>query len=67
MFIPSYELGLPHPLSHKRLSPPPPPNLKWEGTHSPAGEGVVGSQFGRLEKKSSTLSSLWIQQPLIKT
>ncbi len=28
-------------------------------THSPAGEGVEESQFVRLEKKPSTLSSMW--------
>ncbi len=39
--------------------PPPPPPIKGgEGTHSPAGEGG-GSQFGRLEKKLSPLSTLW--------
>ncbi len=30
-------------------------------THSPAGEGVGEPQFRRLEKKPSTLSTLWIQ------
>jgi hypothetical protein len=29
--------------------------------HSPAGEGVGESQFRRLEKKLSTLSTLWIK------
>ncbi len=45
--------------------PPPLPEPKGEGTHSPAGEGVVGSQFGRLEKKPSTLSTLWVYIPYI--
>ncbi len=31
------------------------------GTHSPAGEGVGAFQFRRLEKKLSTLSTLWIK------
>jgi hypothetical protein len=46
-------------------TPPPPlpqanvssPGIKG-GTHSPAGEGVGGSQNGRLEKKPSTRSTL---------
>ncbi len=29
------------------------------GAHSPAGEGLVESQFRRLEKKLSTLPTLW--------
>ncbi len=38
--------------------PPPPPETKeWE-THSPAGEVLGESQFGRLERKLSTLSTL---------
>jgi hypothetical protein len=42
------------PLSRKRVYPPR--NLK--GTHLPVGKWGGGSQFGRLEKKPSTLSSL---------
>ncbi len=40
--------------------PPPPPQPKGERdtTHSPAGEGVGESQFGRLENKPSTLSTV---------
>ncbi len=37
----------PHPLSRKR------PEAKEGETHSPAGEGMGESQFGRLEKKPS--------------
>jgi hypothetical protein len=49
------ELGPPHPLSRKRLCPPPEP--KGGGyTRLRVREG--GSQFGRLEKKPSTLSTL---------
>ncbi len=44
-------LGLPHPLSRKRVSPPP--RTKWEGT-----EGGGESQFQRLKKMPSTLSTL---------
>ncbi len=40
--------------------PPPPTEPKGVGTHPPAGEGVGGSQFGRLEKKPCTLSTLWV-------
>jgi hypothetical protein len=38
----------------------PPHGTKWGGggTHSHTGEGVGESQFGRLEKKPSTLSTL---------
>ncbi len=30
----------PHPLFHKRVCPPPPPEPKGEGTYLPAGEGA---------------------------
>jgi hypothetical protein len=51
------------------LGPPPPPpqvsvpprNQRGEA-HKPAGEGRGKSQFGRLEKKPSTLSTLWSLQ-----
>ncbi len=46
----------PPPPSRKRVRPSP-PNQRG-GTHSPAVEGVGRSQFGRLEKKPSTLSKL---------
>jgi hypothetical protein len=46
---------------------PTPPEPKGEGTHSPAGEVVGGSQFGRLEKKLSTLSTLWKVPVVCKT
>jgi hypothetical protein len=36
----------------------PPSEPKEEGTHSPAGEGAGWSQFGRLEKKPITQSTL---------
>jgi hypothetical protein len=50
----------PHPLSRKRVCPPPPRNQRGGGaqTHSPACEGVGESQFGRLEKNLGTLSTL---------
>jgi hypothetical protein len=35
-----------------------PRNQKVGGTNSPAGEGMGGSQFVRLEKKPSTLPTL---------
>jgi hypothetical protein len=47
---------LPIPLSAASLPLPPEP----EGAHSPAGEGLGESQFPRLEKKLSTLPTLWI-------
>jgi hypothetical protein len=52
-----------------RIGPPPSPasvppsETKGGGTHSPAGEGV-GGQFGRLEKKPSTPSTLCLRQTL---
>ncbi len=54
------ELGLPHPLSHKLVCPPPgtkggPPRGR---AHSPASERAGESQFRRLGKKLSTLSIL---------
>ncbi len=54
--------------SHLGPHPPSPasecvpfPKPKGKGIHSLAGEGVGGggSQFGRLEKKPSTMSTLW--------
>ncbi len=45
------------------LSPPPhppPPDQRVGGTHKPAAKGVGKSQFGRLEKKLSTLPTLWL-------
>ncbi len=50
------------PLSLNRVtirvcSPPPEPN--GGRAHSPAGEGVRESKFQRLEKKLSSLSTLW--------
>ncbi len=41
-------------------SPSPSPELKEGVTHSPACMGVGESQFGRQEKKFSTLSTLWV-------
>jgi hypothetical protein len=49
------------PKNRFQWTPPPPPTKGGEGhMHSPAGEGVgTGeSQFGRLEKKPSTLSAV---------
>ncbi len=49
MYVPSLELGLPHPFSRKRMCPPPGP--KGGGAYSPAAKGVGDSQFQRLEKR----------------
>jgi hypothetical protein len=38
----------------------PPARAGGGGAHSPAGEGLGESQFRRLEKKLSTLPSLWL-------
>jgi hypothetical protein len=48
--VPSSELGLPQPLSRKRLCPPPPRPKGGGEAHSPAAKGVGESQFRRLEK-----------------
>ncbi len=59
--VPSSELGPPPLPLTKTIVECAPRNLEGGGTHSPAGEGVKGgSQFGRLEKKPSTLSTLCI-------
>ncbi len=50
-----------YPLSRKRVCSPPPPRNQRGGIHSPACEGVGESQFGQLERKLSTLSTLWQQ------
>ncbi len=46
---------IPSPASESVL----PPESKGGGGAGPAGEGVGESQLGRLEKKLSTLSTLW--------
>ncbi len=53
--LPSSQLGPFLNIPQASILPPPPPQPKGEGTHSPLGEG--GSQFGRLEKKPSSLST----------
>ncbi len=45
----------PSPLQQASVYPSLPPEPNVGGTRSPAGEGVGESQFGRLEKKFSTL------------
>ncbi len=59
VYVPSSELGLPQPLSRKRLSLPP--HQRVGAAHSPASVGVWEPQFRRLglEKKLSTLPTLW--------
>ncbi len=39
----------------------PPPRTKGCGAHSPAAKGVGESYFRRLEKKLSTLPTLWFK------
>jgi hypothetical protein len=57
VYFPSSEFGL--PLFPTSVCAPPPPGDKggW-GAHSPAGEGIEGSQFRRLEKKLSSIPNL---------
>ncbi len=63
-YVPSLELGLSHPLSHQRVGPSPRTGgggtLAW-------GEGLGQSQFRRLEKKLSTLPTLWILSRFLHT
>ncbi len=53
MSVLSSELGPPTPSSASGYVPT---GTKWGDTHFPAGEGLGESQFGRLEKRLSTLS-----------
>jgi hypothetical protein len=62
----NWELGLSHPLSRQQVCPSP-RNQRGGGAHSPAGEGLGESQFRRLEKKFSTLPTLWGTQPLSRS
>ncbi len=60
MYVPSSELGLPQPLSRKRVCPPPPPRRpNGGGAHSPAAKEVGESQFRRPGEKLSALPRLW--------
>ncbi len=59
IFVPSSELGLYHPSLASGCAPPPGTKGGGEGAHSPAGEGLGESQFRRLERKLSTLPTLW--------
>jgi hypothetical protein len=56
---PFVRIGSPRPL--KRVCPPW--NQRVGGQHSLAGEGRGGSQFGRLERKPGTLSTLRFLSP----
>jgi len=56
MYVLSSELGLSQHLSRQRVYPYP---EQGGGAHSPAEEGLGGFQFRRLEKKLSTLPTLW--------
>ncbi len=49
VFSPVVRIGSHHPLT------PPPPHFFQGGTHSLAGEGAGGSQFGRRDRHSGTL------------
>jgi hypothetical protein len=63
VYVPSSELGLSQsqPLSRQRVCPTP--QNQGGGAHSPAGEGLGESQFRQLEKKLSTLPTLWSSYP----
>ncbi len=53
--VPSFRIGTPPTLSRKRVFHPP--ELKEEGTHSPAGEGVGGPNWDA--QKKPIYSTLW--------
>jgi hypothetical protein len=60
VYVPSSELGLPQHLSRRRMCPSPPePGGGGGEAHSHTCEGLGESQFRRLEKKLSTLPTLW--------
>jgi hypothetical protein len=59
---PLIRFGPPQPLSRNQVCPPPHPDPKGEGTHSPGGGRVgAGPNSVDLEKKPSTLSTLYIK------
>ncbi len=60
MSVPSSELWLPPPVQQANLSLPR--NQRGGGDTLACGWGSGGSQFGRLKKKPSTLSTLWSKQ-----
>ncbi len=65
MSVPSSELGPPYPSPASSCVPPP--DQRREGTHSPAVEGVEGGfLFGRIKKKPTTLSTLWLPCTILK-
>ncbi len=54
---PRRNLDSPNPSPASECAPPR--TKGWGGAHSPAGEGVGEFQFRRLEKKLSTLATMW--------
>jgi hypothetical protein len=48
----SLDLGLPNPLSCKRVFGPPLPGIKGRETHSLAGDGVAGVQIPTIGEKA---------------
>ncbi len=64
VYVPSSELGLPQPPVPQAMVPPPPPaqNQRVGGGTLACRWGVGESQFRRLEKKLSTLPTLWLEQ-----
>ncbi len=55
LFLQSSELGLPQPLTRRRVCHPPPPLVPGGGAHSLAREGVGESQFQRGDIHCGTL------------
>jgi hypothetical protein len=55
LFLRSSEMGLPQPLTRRRVCLPPPPPGSWGGAHSLAREGLGESQFRRGDLHGGTL------------
>ncbi len=55
LFLKSSGLGLPQPLTRRRLCPPPPPPVLGRGAHPLAREGLGESQFRRGDIHCGTL------------
>ncbi len=60
VYVPSFGIWTPPtPLPQARVTSPPDQRVGG-GAHAPAAKGVGESQFRRLEKKLSTLPTLWV-------
>ncbi len=60
VYVPRRNWDSPTPSTLSPASVPLPPGTKGREAHSPAGEGFGESHFRRLEKKLSTLPTLFL-------